>query len=203
MRETQRAKQAFEDYFSMGPGRSLRLLYKQYRVHKDSATRPPSRRLATIKQWSSEHNWQARVGEREQELAEAKFEAIKSKAEEAGYAFWPKRVQDLVALAELLLSEIHEEDKRWLPDVKAIGMGKFAERVDLVRFNSPLIEQFRKTLDDIAAEMGERAKGVVVTGRDGGPIVIDHGAAARDALYSRLLSAIAGEGEAEQVGVAN
>jgi len=201
MRETNRAKQAFEDYFLMGPNRSLR---KLHRIYIGPTSRSPStKHLRTLLEWSRVHGWQERVSQRELELAEAQFAAIKKGAKEAGYAFWPKRVEDLVALAELLLEEINEEDKRWLPDVKAIGMGKFAERVDLVRFNSPLIEQFRRTLEDIASEMGERVKKVSLTGRDGGPIVIDHGAAARDALYSRLLSAIAGEGEAEQVGVAN
>lgn len=203
MRETQRAKQAFEDYFNMGAGRSLRLLTEQYCSYKSADPRPPSRRIATIKTWSATHNWQERVREREFEIAEAQFDAIKKGAIEAGYAHYPKRVQDLVALAELLLEEIYEEDKRWVPDVKSIGGGAFAERVDIVRFNSPLIEQFRRTLEDIASEMGERVKKVSLTGRDGGPIVIDHGAAARDALFSRLLSAIAGEGEAEQVGVTN
>jgi hypothetical protein len=43
-----------------------------------------------------------------------------------------------------------------VPDVKSIGSGEFAERVDLVRFNAALLEQFRGTLDDIAQEVGQR-----------------------------------------------
>ena len=185
----------------MGAGRSLSKLLRIYA--RSAPNKAITKHLRTLKVWSATHGWQERIGQRELEVAEAQFDAIKKGAIEAGYAHYPKRVQDLVALAELLLEEIYEKDKRWVPDVKQIGAGPYAERINIVRFNSPLIEQFRRTLDDIAAEMGERAKGVVVTGRDGGPIVIDHGAAARDALYSRLLSAIAGEGEAEQVGVAN
>ena len=201
MRETNKAKQAFEDYFNMGAGRSLSRLHKKYT--EGTLDNAITRHLRTLKKWSTKHGWQVRVGEREQELAEAKFEAIKSKAEEAGYAFWPKRVEDLVALAELLLEEINEEEKRWLPDVKSIGSGYSAKVFHITRFNSALIEQFRRTLDDIAAEMGERTKGVVVTGKDGGPIVIDHGATARESLFSRLLSGLAGEREAESARFAD
>jgi hypothetical protein len=74
----------------------------------------------------------------------------------SGYALKHERVRSLNKLAELLLDEANEEDKRWCPDVKSIGSGPGAERVDIVRFNGSLIEQARKTLDDIAAEMGER-----------------------------------------------
>lgn len=52
--------------------------------------------------------------------------------------------------------EVFEEDKRWLPDVKSIGAGEFAERVDIVRFNEGIINQLRGTLADLAAEVGDR-----------------------------------------------
>lgn len=60
--------------------------------------------------------------------------------------------------------------KVWLPDVKQIGGGEHAERVDIVRFNAALIEQYRGTLDDIAKEKGERKQKMEVTGKDGGAI---------------------------------
>ena len=172
MRETNKAKQAFEDYFNLGPGRSLRLLRDLYKAQTNPEARPPTKQLATIKIWSSNHKWQDRIGQRQQEIAEAQFEAIKGKAIKAGYAYWPSRVKDLIALGELLLEEINTEDKRWLPDVKQIGSGKDAERVDLVRFNSPLIEQFRRTLDDIASEMGERKQVMELGTGDGQPLII-------------------------------
>lgn len=170
MRETNKAKQAFEDYFNLGPGRSLRILHDQYRSNTEH--RPPTIQLATIKKWSSEHGWQERIRERETEIAYTQFEAIKLKAIEAGYAYWPRRVKDLIKLAELLYDELNTEDKRWLPDVKQIGGGKYAEKIDIVRFNSPLIEQFRKTLDDISAEMGERVKKVTFGDQEGGSLII-------------------------------
>ena len=199
MRETNRAKQAFEDYFNMGARRSLSNLHQIYLVctPKEAITK----HLRTLKVWSTTHGWQERIGQRELEIAKAQFDAIKKGAIEAGYAHYPKRVQDLVSLAELLLEEINTENKRWVPDVKSIGSGYSAKVFHITRFNSALIEQFRRTLDDIASEMGERVKSVALTGKDGGPIEIDHGAAARDALYSRLLSAVAGEDKTEPVSV--
>jgi hypothetical protein len=44
---------------------------------------------------------------------------------------------------------------------------------------------------------------IELTGKDGGPIEIDHAAAARDILTSNLLSAPPIEGEDEEVGVIN
>lgn len=51
----------------------------------------------------------------------------------------------------------------WVRDVKAVGMGENAKIVDTERFNSPLIEQYRKTLDDIARETGGRVQRQDVT----------------------------------------
>lgn len=75
---------------------------------------------------------------------------------QSGYALKHERIKVLNELAEMLLGEIKEVDKRWCPDVKSIGQGENAERVDIVRFNGSLIEQARKSLEDIAAELGER-----------------------------------------------
>jgi len=170
MRETNKAKQAFEDYFNMGPGRSLRALHEEY--CQRTKDKPPTKRFETIATWSTKHHWQDRIAQREHEIAQAQFEAIKERAIESSYAYWPKRVKDLIELAELLLEEIQTEDKRWLPDVKQIGGGEFAERVDIVRFNSALIEQFRRTLDDIASEVGERISRHAVVGAEEGPVII-------------------------------
>ena len=52
--------------------------------------------------------------------------------------------------------EVFEEEKRWVPDVKSIGSGLDAERVDIVRFNEGIINQLRGVLSDIAAEVGDR-----------------------------------------------
>ncbi len=168
VRETNKAKQAFEDYFNQGPGRSLRSLIQTY--NEPATKKPPTKHLRTIATWSKNHDWQERVAQRNAEISEAQLDAIKLRAIESGYAFWPKRVFDLIDLAELLFEEINTESKRWMPDVKQIGSGENAERVDLVRFNHPLIDQYRKVLGDIAAELNERVRGFELSGKDGGPI---------------------------------
>jgi hypothetical protein len=60
----------------------------------------------------------------------------------------------------------------WLPDVKQVGSGENAERVDIVKFNSALIAEYRSTLADLAAETGGRRQKQEVehTGKNGGPI---------------------------------
>ena len=160
MRETNRARQAFDDYFNLGPGRSLSGLAKRFQKYTKAT--PPTTHLRTLKKWSKELEWQRRIGEREAEIQAAVLEGIKQNATEIGYAIFQKRIHDLNRLGELLLGEVLDDDKRWLADVKQIGSGEYAERVDIVRFNSTLIEQFRKTLDDIAAETGGRIKGIEV-----------------------------------------
>lgn len=84
----------------------------------------------------------------------------------SGFASRFARIAELNLLAEMLQIEVRTEDKRWLPDAKWIG-GEFGERVDMVRFNSAVVEQYRKTLEDIAVEMGERVRGVKVEGNVG------------------------------------
>ncbi len=163
MKESSRARRAFEDYYNLGPGRSLAALARRYQ--KQTKARPPTRQMSQLKKWSTELGWQARVAARDAELAakeQAALEAERIKVIQSGFALMHKRLKSLNEVGELLLAEVLTTDKRWLPDVKQIGSGEYAERVDLVRFNAPLIEQFRKTLDDIATELGQRREVVKV-----------------------------------------
>lgn len=186
--ESNKARQAFEDYYALGAGRSLAKLAKAYQSQPKPS--PPTKLLSTLKHWSSAFDWPGQVAARDAELAREQFEAMKKAARETGYALIEKRLTDLDKLADLLFEEINTEDKRWLPDVKQIGQGENAERVDIVRFNAPLIEQFRKTLDDIAAEMGQRVKGLELTGKDGGPIEVRDIEAIREQRWKQAAGAI-------------
>lgn len=57
-RANPKAEQAFLDYVAMGPGRSLEALRDRYQ----SETEPsPTKRLATLKDWSARYHWQARI----------------------------------------------------------------------------------------------------------------------------------------------
>ena len=69
-----------------------------------------------------------------------------------------RRVEALKNLSLKLEAYLGDEGKVWLPDVKAIGTGPDAERVDLIQFNDALIREYRATFDDLANELGQRVK---------------------------------------------
>lgn len=174
MKETNKSTAAFEDYYALGPGRSLAILCQRYRIETEH--KPPTRQLSTLKKWSTLFSWQQRVADRDLDIAQktkAEFEERQAKALTTGFALRFQRIEALNDLALQLQAETKETDRVWLPDVKQIGQGERAERVDIVRFNAGLISQFRETLDDIALEMGERVKGIDVN--------VDWRNAARDA----------------------
>ena len=75
-----------------------------------------------------------------------------------GFAQMHKRVEVLDVLAKRLLAAAAQDDRLWLADVKSIGTGPSAKRVDLLTFNEGLIREIRGLLSDIAAETGERVK---------------------------------------------
>jgi hypothetical protein len=82
----------------------------------------------------------------------------KAKVLLTGYAVMYRRVAQLNEQAEQLIAMTKDPDKVWTPDVKSIGSGPLAERVDLVQFNAALFHEVRATFDDIAKELGERVK---------------------------------------------
>lgn len=64
--ETQKAHDAFMDYFLMGGGRSLRKLAERYqnqwRIRDELGTKmPPTKDFNTLGNWSTRHHWQARI----------------------------------------------------------------------------------------------------------------------------------------------
>lgn len=67
--EPPRAKQAFNDYLGMGPGRSLELLYDSYlRAAEETETKPWAP-LATLRKWATEYNWDQRLENKVSESA--------------------------------------------------------------------------------------------------------------------------------------
>ena len=112
--------------------------------------------------------WDKHLSDRAAAEAEAKRMAILT----GGFAQRHERVRALDDVAQLLLDELYETNKRWLPDVKQIGSGENAEKVELVRFNAGLVKELRGVLDDLAAEMGERVKKRELSGPEGGPIPV-------------------------------
>ena len=165
-KEPNRWFQRFERFRLLGPDRSVLGVFNEWRLAKSrkvSRSAPKSwRDMAVYWQWHDRAEaWDQYISE----LASAAAETERLRILSSGYALKHKRVDELNQLAVLLLQEIREEDKRWVPDVKSIGSGKFAERVDIVRFNASLIEQARQTLEDIAAEMGDRMTKHALSGK--------------------------------------
>jgi hypothetical protein len=160
--ESRKAVLACNDYLRMGLGRRLVDLHKRY--HEDiQENSTPTRSWGTLTQWSSRYNWQQRADEYDAELERQKNER-RQQVMNDGLALDFERVDKLKALGHFLLGQIYEQGADglyhnvWLPDVKQIGSGEFAERIDIERFNAAIIGELRGVLDDLAKETGGRTK---------------------------------------------
>lgn len=167
--------QRFTRFRLMQPTRSISQVFQEENSKKLEKTRkspePDGTWYAKSKEWQWEERanaWDAyQTQEQEKIIAKEREQVIKFR-----YALMHKRVQQLDRLAQQLLDYAKEEDKVWMLDVKAIGNGPDAERVDLMRFNDALFREIRAHFADIAAELGERVKTTKqeITGKDGQPI---------------------------------
>ena len=68
-RDNPNAEQAFLDYIEMGESRSFKDLAARYQTAID----PPTKRLATIADWSRRYSWQSRIATARAEVTEAKL----------------------------------------------------------------------------------------------------------------------------------
>ncbi len=173
--ETTEAVIACNDWLRLGAGRSLPRLLANYTETYQGI--PPTESLATLKNWSKRFQWSERAVAYDANW-EARKTAERHAVMEYGLSLDFERVRKLDRLAGLLEQQLYKRDEDgqltnlWVEDVKSIGSGAFAERVDIVRFNSALVEQYRKTLADIAEETGGRIRKQEITGADGGPLEI-------------------------------
>lgn len=150
----------FEKFRLMEPVRSIALVFQAEETEKNREkprTKPTGDWYEIAKQWKWEERAAAWDAYQDEQL-DKQIIAERKKVLKSHYALMHKRVQELDELATLLRGEIHDRKKYYLTDVKQIGYGEFAERVDLEVFNDKLVSEFRASLADIAAEMGERVK---------------------------------------------
>ena len=174
--ESDKAIIACNEWLRMGPGRSLSDLLE--RLTDTNQITPITGSLGTLKHWSTDYGWMERA-----RAYDATWEARKTAEREAvlgyGLAHDYERVRKLYRLAAMLEAQMYERGmygdlhNLWVPDVKSIGSGEFAERVDIERFNSPLIEQYRKVLEDIAKETGGRVQRQEISGAGGAPFTFE------------------------------
>lgn len=197
--ESDNAVIACNDWLRLGPGRSLPILAEKYADFYQGS--PPTQSYGTLKVWSSKFNWEERADDFDASWEERKTEEHNAEFNH-GLALDYERVRKLKRLAAFLESQIYEQGvdgvyhNVWLPDVKQIGGGEYAERVDIERFNGSLIQQYRDVLDDIAEEVGGRVKKQEVTGADGGAIQFEdvtEGARKFDVYIARLIASKSAE----------
>ena len=162
--ETDNAMIACNDWLRLGPGRTLPELLNKYNDVQQNAA--PTRSLNTLQRWSSRFSWAERAT-----TFDANWETIKTAERTAelgrGLALDYERVRKLKRLADFLEGQIYETAidaltgrelhiNIWVPDKKILGKGEGAEIVDIERFNSGLLNQYRETLNDLAKEVGGR-----------------------------------------------
>ncbi len=161
--ETDLAVTACNDFLRMGPGRKLIVLAMNYADDKYT-DKPPTKSYNVLQNWSQKFDWPTRATYYNKAY-DAYKTTMTSAALETGVALTFERVLKLKRLESLLLTMITGGDagpnasQLWLDDVKQTGSGKTAEVHTLQRFNSALVDQYRKILDDIAQETGGRQKG--------------------------------------------
>ena len=181
--ESSAAIMACNDYLRMGSGRSVRGLASQY--HKTPQNVTPTQSHATLRRWAENYNWRSRAALSdiyEDEIHSAERNKVLSE----GFALEYERVKALKQLGQFLRDQIFEqgiESNRkvdvvcpdcdhtvtvttddvtnpyhnvWVGDVKQIGTGEKAQRIDIERFNGALISEYRAVMDDLAKETGDR-----------------------------------------------
>jgi len=73
MKETPAAQEALEDYYNLGPERSLAKLLTEYQVKRARGEAVPTANSDTLYDWSRKHGWQERLRQRiEDEAAEVR-----------------------------------------------------------------------------------------------------------------------------------
>jgi len=153
--ETSKAIQACNDYLRMGPGRSLRLLARDYHGSKQKLA--PTQSLGTLTNWSTRYDWQDRAEAHDTEL-EARKTAEAEAVMSDGLALPYERVRMLKEMAaDLQPLQIRVGTKRGV-EIKII--------------DPAVVAQLRGTLDDLAKETGGRVKKQELTGKDGEALTI-------------------------------
>lgn len=149
----------FDRYRLLFPVRSVTAVFQEEQAiteekrGKERKSEPSGRWYEMAKLW----RWQERAEAWDAHLT-AEEEEARKRVLGSGLALVHRRVLLLNETLNGLLDMLKDDNKVWLPDVKAIGTGEFAERVDLVQFNDALYKEIREYITDIAEEVGGRVK---------------------------------------------
>lgn len=157
----------FERFRLMEPVRSIPQVYREEKQKQSEEKRGKTRSAiqaepdGTWYMMARLWQWEARAAAWDVELdaqLEAEIAAERKKILRTELALQHKRVELLNRKAKQLAEITDNPEQVWLLDVKSIGTGPEAERVDLVQFNDAAFKELREYLTDIADEMGERIK---------------------------------------------
>jgi hypothetical protein len=172
-KESNNATLACNDWLRLGPGRSIPKLLDYYanKLKIVKSFSAPSTSDKTLYNWSCTFGWSARAVQFDAEY-EQRTNAARESEIAYGLALDYERIRKLKDLAELLEDQLYARDANgslislWVPDVKVVGHGDSAETVDIERFNSSIVQQYRETLNDLAKEVGGRVQKQEVAGTE-------------------------------------
>ncbi len=157
MKETPNAQQAFEDYFGLGPERSIEKLVGLYAERKQNGEEVPSTTRSTIAGWSTEHNWQKRVLARvEEDAAE-----IRKRLQERSFKFRERIATAIEVDVTRLLQRLRNSEGEMLAE-SATDLEKLVKLYYQLA-EQPLADRSEVTAD-VSAEMLIRR---VLEGADG------------------------------------
>lgn len=170
----------FEQFRLMEPVRKIALVFQQEQRAQDQGegkeglerTEAPGKWYTQAKKWRWDERAAAFDLHQAKELEEL-IAAEKAKVISEGYALMHKRIETLNMLAVRLVAMTGDENHVWLPDVKSVGTGPNATRVDLVQFNAALFHEIREYFADIAEELGDRVKKKEIAFKDLPKVYID------------------------------
>lgn len=140
MRETPKAKQAWNDYLAMGPGRSLEKLAIMYQTYTGKA---PTVHLRTLKAWSVAHCWQRRL----EEIAEAERQAIVAR----GIAEKQNRVDALGERWQLMRQVVQARAKEMASEVAGGTTGLLVRQAKLVKVYGTLSEPATDSQEELVS----------------------------------------------------
>lgn len=166
--ESDKAVLACNDFLRLGAGRTIAALAEKYEETPKGSS--PTKSRNTLYKWHVDFKWDDRAALYDAEI-EYQKEALAQESLKKYLALDYWRVEKLVRLADFLEQQIYEQGidgdfhNVWLPDVKQIGSGNVAERVDLERFNAAIFQQYRGILEDIAKEVGGRIEKRELSGK--------------------------------------
>lgn len=177
-RETPAMLQAFEDYYELGPKRSLQELANEYAKWQGTSREKdaPTFSVDTLGKWSTKFGWQERCSDRVREQNAANWEKIKADVAD-------QRAQDYQRVTEII-----EATHKGIKDGSVRMSGH-----DFTK----LLEAKYSLLGEPLADRHEH------TGKGGGPIQLEHGVPDDQAadFLANATAVIVEDGGAEEEGV--